>query len=86
MLQTRTLELANDGPKKCMEAVLDGSAEPLNGSSDEVFRTPIRSLNLSKNERHLFVGTDGGELRILAHDSEYLRLRLQRKLAEIGIL
>ena len=80
-LQIRNLELAHDGPRRGLEAVLDGS-------SDEcpAFVSPIRSLHLTKTERLLLVGLENGEMRALAQDSDYLRQRLQRKLREIGIL
>ena len=50
------------------------------------FNSPIRSLYLTKSERHLFIGFESGEMRIICQDSEYLRQRLQSKLMEIGIL
>ena len=50
------------------------------------FACPIRSLLLTANERHLIVGDEEGNLRVLVQDSDYLRDRLQRKLIEIGIL
>ena len=77
------LELARDGPRAGLEAVLDGSTEE---HDIRCFPSPIRSLSLTKMERHLIVGLESGDLRILAHDAEYLRKRLQRKLKEIGIL
>ena len=77
------MELANDGPRKGFEAILDGS---MADNNIEVFSSPIRSLYLTKKERHLLVGLECGELRILTHDSDYLRQRLQNKLMEIGIL
>lgn len=95
----RTLEIANDGPRKGLEAVLDGSSDLRQHkgqnsmfSSDDhstsliPFKSPIRSLCLTKTEKHLIVGTECGEIRIFAQDSGYLRSRLQKKLAEIGIL
>lgn len=78
-----TLELAHDGPRQGFEAVLDGSMQE---SGHGPFDSPIRALHLTKLERHLIVGLESGELRILAQDSAYLRQRLQRKLIEIGIL
>jgi hypothetical protein len=81
ILQIRSLELANDGPRRGLEAVLDGSSEEC-----AVFSAPIRSLHLTKFERLLLVGLESGEIRQLAQDSDYLRQRLQRKLKEIGIL
>jgi hypothetical protein len=142
----RTLELADDGPRTGLEAVIDGSlitgtgadgqvgvlgeaelggasiamqqnqqkvgkgkggaATPIlspargggvddggngNRASNAVvvvppFASPIRSLYLTSNERHLLVGDEGGNLRVVVQDSDYLRDRLQRKLIEIGIL
>jgi hypothetical protein len=81
--QVRTLELANDGPRQGLEAVLEGSLEE---SRIAPFGSPIRALHLTSSERHLVVGLESGEMRILAQDSDYLRQRLQRKLIEIGIL
>lgn len=81
--QVATLEVANDGPRKDLDTVLDGSVE---GDVDNVFSSPIRSIFLSGKERHLIVGTESGEIRVFAQDSDYLRQRLQRKLEEIGIL
>ena len=80
-----SLELANDGPRKGLEAVLDGMVEEPEGLQQPI-TSPIRSLFLSKQERHLIVGTDKGDIRVFAQDSDYLRQRLQRKLEEIGIL
>lgn len=80
------MELANDGPRKGLEAVLDGVQEELEDPNHGPICSTIRSLYFTKQERHLFVGTDSGEVRIFAQDSEYLRQRLERKLAEIGIL
>jgi hypothetical protein len=79
----RNLELAKDGPRRNFEAVLDGSMKDI---GFEAFNSPVRSLYMTKQERHLLVGLESGELRILAQDSDYLRQRLQRKLQEIGIL
>ena len=47
---------------------------------------PIRSLHMTRLERHLIVGLESGEMRILAQDPNYLRLRLQNKLMESGAL
>lgn len=79
------LELANDGPRKGLEAVLDGTIEDSEGERHP-FSSPIRSIYYTKNERHLIVGSENGEIRIFAQDSDYLRQRLQLKLEEIGIL
>jgi WD40 repeat protein len=78
-----TLELANDGPRHGLEAILDGSTADY---QIDVFPSPIRSIHLTRQERHLLVGLETGELRILAHDPDYLRERLHRKLQELGIL
>jgi len=75
--------LANDGPRKGFEAVLDGS---MSDNNIEPFSSPVRSMYLTRSERHLLVGLESGEMRILAQDSDYLRQRLQSKLMEIGIL
>jgi hypothetical protein len=77
------LELANDGPRLNLPAVLDGGTPEY---KIEPFSSPIRSLALTRNERHLLVGLETGEMRILAHDPDYLRERLHRKLQELGIL
>jgi WD40 repeat protein len=78
----RTLELAEDAERKGFQAILDGSVD----DDMEPFSAPIKALRLTRNERHLLVGLASGELRVLAHDSDYLRQRLQNKLEEIGIL
>lgn len=66
-----------------MQGILDGATADYR---IEAFPSPIRSLQLTHNERHLLVGLESGELRILSHDSDYLRERLHRKLQELGIL
>lgn len=81
--QVHTLDLASDGPRQGLEAALDGSMEE---SGIPAFWSPVRSLHLTRMERHLIVGLESGEMRVLAQDSDYLRQRLQRKLIEIGIL
>jgi WD40 repeat protein len=83
--QIYNLEVANDGPRKGLEAVLDGMIEDSEGER-HAFNSPIRSIYYTKKERHLIVGTENGEIRIFAQDSDYLRQRLQVKLEEIGIL
>ncbi len=75
--------MANDGPRKGFQAVFNGSTADYN---IEVFPSPIRSIHLTYKERLLVVGLETGEMRILAHDVEYLRERNHRKLQEIGIL
>lgn len=78
-----TLFLANNGSRRDLESVIDGFMDrPLN----QRFSSPIRSLLLTNQERHLIVGLESGEIRLLAQDSEYLRKRLHKKLMEIGIL
>jgi hypothetical protein len=57
------LELANDGPRGGLEAVLDGSMEE---TGIAAFPAPIRALHLTKGEAHLIVGLESGEMRILA--------------------
>ena len=79
------LELANDGPRTGLTVLLDGSTKDINYKMD-CFPSPIRSLHLTKSERHLIVGLETGELRVLVPDSDYLRDRLHRKLQELGIL
>lgn len=83
--QIYNLEIANDGPRKGLDAVLDGMIEDNEGGRYP-FTSPIRSMYFTKQERHLIVGTENGEIRIFAQDSDYLRQRLQVKLEEIGIL
>lgn len=81
----QTLELAKDGPRQGLKAVIDGSDEKDNKTHK--FNSPIRSITLTApREMHLIVGLESGEVRVLAQDSDYLRTRLQRKLQEIGIL
>lgn len=81
-----TLLLANTGSRRDLEAIFDGSSDESTATTSTPFNTPIRSLFLTQNERHLIVGLETGEIRVLAQDSDYLRQRLQKKLVEIGIL
>ena len=83
MRWVRTLELADDGPRRGFTAVLDGS---LDSGAIAPFNSPIRSLYLTAQEMHLIIGDEQGNVRILVQDSDYLRQRLQRKLMEMGIL
>lgn len=83
IVQVHSLELAFDGPRQGLEAILDGSTTDY---QIDVFPSPIRSIHLTRQERHLLVGLETGELRIMAHDPDYLRERLHRKLQELGIL
>jgi len=88
----RSLEHADNAQRKGFLAVLNGTMAPLDGDSsssqgeNKGFCATIRSLKLTRSERHLLVGLQNGMLYILAQDSDYLRQRLQKKLVEIGIL
>jgi hypothetical protein len=85
----QSLELANDGSRKALPAIIDGLPINLNDpQSLEIngFNAPIRSLTLTTKERHLLVGLETGELYILALNAQYIRNRLQGKLQSIGIL
>jgi WD40 repeat protein len=76
-----SLTLANTGSRYGLEAIIDGDND-----DKGPFSTPIRSLHLTQFERHLIVGLESGHIRILAHDAEYLKQRLQSKLLFLGIL
>lgn len=82
-----TLFLASDSHRKDLDAVIDGSkvSEEIQIKSN-CFESPIRSLYLTNQERHLLVGLESGFIRILAQDSKYLKDRLTKKLVGIGIL
>lgn len=56
------LAIASSGARKGLESIIDGSNEP----DFEAFPSPIRSLALTSGERHILVGLDTGEVRILA--------------------
>ena len=60
---TRSLDLSNDGPRSGTEGVIDGSQPEEN---IEAFNSPIRSICLSHQERHLLVGLESGCLRVFA--------------------
>ena len=60
---TRTMDLADDGPRSGVEGVIDGAQSE---ESIEPFSCPIRSICLSSQERHLLVGLENGSVRILA--------------------
>jgi hypothetical protein len=62
MRWVHNLELANDGLRKGFEAVLDGSNAE---DAQAPMSSPIRSLYLTKKERHLLVGLENGELRVM---------------------
>jgi len=76
------LTLANSGPRTGLDVVLDGLIE----ESNLRITSPIRSLCLTKDERHLIVGLECGAIRILFPDPEYLRARLATRLQDVGIL
>jgi WD40 repeat protein len=56
------LTLANNGPRKDLDSVIDGSHD----QEHAPFSSPIRSLYLTAQERHLVVGLESGHIRILA--------------------
>jgi WD40 repeat protein len=56
------LTLANNGPRKDLDAVIDGSHDHEHAPMD----SPIRSLFLTNQERHLIVGLESGHIRVLA--------------------
>jgi len=87
MRWVKTLLLANDGTRKRLAAVIDGSDDGSDNNSGTAFESPIRSLYLTRKENleaHLIVGLESGHMRILAQDSEYLRRRLHNRLATTG--
>ena len=59
------LMIANNGPRKGLEAVIDGSHD----TDFEPFPSAIRSMTLTSGEQHLIVGLESGEIRILAQVS-----------------
>jgi hypothetical protein len=61
MRWVHNLQLAKDGPRMGQEAVLDGKE-----GDQGPFGSPIRSLYLTSKERHLIVGLESGDIRILA--------------------
>jgi WD40 repeat protein len=61
MRWVHNLQLANDGPRLGQEAVLDGKE-----GDQPPFLSPIRSLYFTVKERHLIVGLESGEIRVLA--------------------
>ena len=66
MRWVHSLELSNVGSKWDFESVLDGSnAEEF----QKPFNSPIRSIYLTQQERHMIVGLESGEMRILAQVS-----------------
>lgn len=66
MRWVHSLELSNVGSKWEFESVLNGSnAEEY----QKPFNSPIRCIYLTQQERHMMVGLESGELRILAQAS-----------------
>ena len=87
---TDSLELANTGSRRSLDAVIDGrtmgntsfsfssSSSSFSSSSTSSFsspsqaadldaiQSPIRSLSFSRDEQHLLVGLESGEIRVLA--------------------
>jgi WD40 repeat protein len=61
MRWVHNLQLAKDGPRTGQEAVLDGKE-----GDQGPFSSSIRSLYLTHKERHLVVGLESGDIRILA--------------------
>jgi WD40 repeat protein len=59
---TSSLYLANTGPRKDLDCVVDGSDE----NEIEPMSSPIRSLFLTNQEQLLIVGLESGHVRILA--------------------
>lgn len=56
------LSIANNGPRRDLDSVVDGAHEP----DYPPMKSPIRSLHLTAQERHLVVGLESGVVRILA--------------------
>lgn len=63
MRWVHSLELSNVGSKWDFESVIDGRNVE---EEQKPFNSPIRSIYLTKQERHMLVGLESGELRILA--------------------
>lgn len=76
-----SLKLADDQGREGLEAVLDGATLTL-----PPFGSPVRSLFLTNKEAHLVVGLETGHIRVLVHDSEYLRVQLHTRLQKTGFL
>ena len=80
------LKLANTDERERLACEMDGALQTPKKGFANSFSSPIRSLHLNKDEMHLFVGLDSGEMRILAQDSTYLRLRFRGRLMDLGLL
>jgi hypothetical protein len=62
---TINLQIANSGPRRDFDSVIDGSDDKEIGS----FTSPIRSMYLTHQERLLIVGLESGQIRFLAQVS-----------------
>lgn len=56
------LSIANNGCRRGLEFVIDGSTD----KGMEPFPSPIRCMTFTEKERHLIVGLESGEIRVLA--------------------
>lgn len=70
MRWVHSLELSNVGSKWDFESVIDGRNVE---EEQKPFNSPIRSIYLTKQERHLLIGLESGELRILAQVRKLFR-------------
>jgi WD40 repeat protein len=77
-----SLKLADSGGRKGMQCRVDGR---ILFQKETGFKSAVRSLLLTRDERHLIVGTESGEIRVLVHYADYLRARLQEKLKSLGL-
>jgi WD40 repeat protein len=59
-----SLELSHVGSKLEFDSIIDGRSQDDN--DQKPFASPIRSIYFTKQERHLIVGLENGEIRILA--------------------
>jgi WD40 repeat protein len=64
-----SLELSHVGSKLDFDSIIDGRSQDDN--DQKPFASPIRSIYLTKQERHLIVGLENGEIRILAQVSNF---------------
>ena len=77
-----TLTIANSGSRRGLDAIIDGSSE----SEYEPFHSPIRSMVLTNNERHLVVGLESGEIRILAQVIESFLFSIRLHSANFNVV
>jgi WD40 repeat protein len=63
MRHVYSLELSNYGSKYDFDAVIDGSCAEYDQGP---FNSPIRSIYLTKQEKHMLVGLENGYMRVLA--------------------